>query len=107
MSRCRSHNSLELAILYPRRIEHLDLAQAVGEHHARAVPVEAVIDERLLWFLSFRPRQHLARGAKPVQKAVAHRREREKSAAPGCVVCQRFRIKAAAKLTFFSQSHAN
>ena len=42
------HGPRELAVLDPGRVEELEVADPIGEDDALAVPVEAVIHERLL-----------------------------------------------------------
>src|SRR5262245_2101300 len=56
----RSDEPLELAILDPRRIEHFDIAEAIGKDDAPPGAVEAVINERLRWLLLLGSRQALA-----------------------------------------------
>ena len=69
----RGDDPRELAVLDPGGVEHLDVADPVGEDDPLAVPVEAVVDERLVGLLAFGPGQRGAVHDQAVEEAVARR----------------------------------
>ena len=72
----------ELPVLHPRGVEHLHVADAVGEDRPRAVAVEATVDERLRHRVLFRRRQHLADGPDAVDEAEAAVAEADEAPCP-------------------------
>src|SRR5919108_6416404 len=48
----RRHDARELAVLYPRRVEHLHAVEPVRKDYPLAVSIKTVIDEGLIRLLS-------------------------------------------------------
>src|SRR5205085_462774 len=103
----RRDDARELAVLGPRRIEHLDAAKPVREDHALAVAVIAVIDERLFGRFAVRSRQGLAIHEQAVQEAVADGGELHEAAAPHRVITERLGIEAGGQLAALAEAHAH
>src|SRR5207249_5046985 len=55
------YDASELAVFDPRRVQQVHAADRVRENDARAVAIEALINERLVRLFAFRPSQRGAR----------------------------------------------
>ena len=67
----RGDDAGEPAVLDPGGVEHLDVADPVGEDDPVAVPVEAVVDERAIGLLALGAGQGGAVEDQAVDQAVA------------------------------------
>src|SRR5439155_2437100 len=103
----RANQPCELTAFGPRRVKHFNVADAIGKDHAVAVPVEAVVSERLLRPFPFGSWQYRPVNNQPVHETVAHGRELDKAAAPKNFVAKRFRVEAHRHLATVADADAN
>ena len=103
----RGDDPRELAVLDPGGVEQLDVADPVGEDDPLAVPVEPVVDERLVGLLALGPGQGRAVQDQAVHEAVADGRELDEPAAPEGLVAERLGVEAGGQLAAVAQPHAD
>ena len=98
----------ELAVLDPRGVEHLHVADAVGEDRPLAVAVEAAVDERLRHRLPL-PASAACwpAGRMPSMKPKRWSLKRTKPPFPERFDLQRVRVEAGGHLAVVAESHAH
>ncbi len=103
----RNHPPCELAVLDRGEVEELVAIDPVGEDHARALPVEAVIDKGLRRLRALGTGQGRAVQDQAVHETVSRRRELHEPVTPEGLVTERLRVEAGAHLAVIAEPEAN